>query len=160
MTFTVEHDQLEIRFELDTEPEELDLTLNALGDQILTLAAEEILKAWGQEQSPSGDAWAPLRPATIARKPAGTAMRIGIITGDMLDPSRILDGPREIGPRWAVVGYAHDGRRSPSWGKAHGFHNGSPGRQEQRPIVGWSEQAKESARQLIQSAITELRIGE
>ncbi len=158
MNFDVGDDRLSVTFRLDTEPAELDLRDGGLGEEILAAAVNGMIRSSWVERSPEGEAWADLRPRTAGRKPGLTSQRIGILTGDMLDPSRFEDGGTVIEERSATWYYKHDGENSLSYKKMHSFHNGNErNRQVPRRVIGWTDTAKETAARLIDAAIFELQ---
>jgi hypothetical protein len=84
MEFTVDDADLSLSVELDVEPAALDLRAG-LGDRLLDLAVEEMIRAQARRESPGGTPWAPLKPSTVRQK--GHAA-IGVRSGGMLDPDR------------------------------------------------------------------------
>jgi hypothetical protein len=149
MQFNVDHQQLSIIVELDSEPEDLDLTIDGLGDAILDAGVDGMIASTWAKRSPDGRDWAKLQPLTVRRKGHST---IGIQSGSMLSPSNFSGGPRQVEQRWAMWSYP----QGADFGKAHGFHNGRPGRQEARPIVGWTQEAKRTAEELVADAVFRL----
>ena len=63
-----------IVLEPGTEPAEIDLTRDGLGDRCPGAAVEGMLGSHRAQSSPDGQAWAPLAAATIRRK--GNAVKI------------------------------------------------------------------------------------
>jgi hypothetical protein len=99
MRFTVDVGERADILELDTEPAEVDLTRDGLGDACLDAAVEGRRARHRAQASPDGPAWAPLSPATVRRK--GNAA-IGVQSGTLLDPHRWRTAQRDLTPRAAV----------------------------------------------------------
>ena len=99
MRFTVDVSELAVVLGLDTEPAEVDLTHDSLGDRCLDAAVEGMLGSHRAQASPDGQAWAPLSPATVRRKGNAT---IGVQSGTLLDPQRWRTAPQDIEPRVAI----------------------------------------------------------
>ena len=95
MRFTVDVGELAVVLELDTEPAEVDLTRDGLGDACLDAAVE------GRRASHAAQR-APLKAATVRRKGHAT---IGVQSGIVLDPHRWRRAPRTITPRVAAWFY-------------------------------------------------------
>lgn len=154
MRLTVDHQNLSLVCELDTEPEGMTLDGDdGLGNLILDSGVQGIIGSCSAEQAPDGQAWAPLQPQTAARKGHS---RIGWQSGSMLSPVKLLNGPRDVGPRVATWSYPPD---EPDFSKLQGFHGGRPGRQEARPVIGWTVDAAASARALVAEARHRLATG-
>lgn len=147
-TFTTDHDELSITFELDAEPE-VDLTRNQLGARILAQAVEELILCHQHTTAPDGTPWAELKPATVEAK---HSRQVGTLTGEMLSPALWRSGRQTITRRSATYQYPHDGPGSRSWGKAHGFHNGAKGKRP-RPLIGWTPEAQQFARQTLNAEV-------
>jgi hypothetical protein len=98
MRCTVDVGELAVVLELDTEPAEVDLTRDGLGDACLDAAVEGMLASHRAQASTDGPAWAPLSPATVRRK--GNAV-IGVQSGTLLDPQRWRTAQRDITRRGA-----------------------------------------------------------
>ena len=142
MLFETDDDELTLRLVLTWEPEDLDLTRDGLGEQILDAAAEAMRGSALREEDPDGFPWPALAPATARAK--GDA-RVGFRTGQMIgDLSR---GETAVEPRSATWRYPRGG----TWPRAHGFHNGGHGRPPRR-LVGWTEAAKGTASSLLAGA--------
>jgi hypothetical protein len=150
MKFTVDDADLSLSVELDVEPATLDLTAG-LGDRILDVAVEEMIRAHARGQSPGGAPWAPLRPSTVRQK--GHAA-IGVRTGGMLDPDRWRAAPRDMEARRATWIYPYgDLRRGRAYGQAYGFHAGNARTgQPARPLIGWTARAQAETMALIRAA--------
>jgi hypothetical protein len=146
--FTVDHQNLSLIVELDSEPEGLDLTIDGLGDAMLDAGVDGMIASTWAKRSPDGRDWAKLRPMTVKRKGHST---IGIQSGGMLDPSNFTFGPRQVEARWAMWSYPRGG----NFAKALNFHQGND-RQEARPIVGWTQEAKRRAEELVADAVFRL----
>ena len=151
MKFTVEVGELVVVLELDTEPAEVDLTRDGLGDRCLDAAVEGMLASHCAQASPDGTPWAPLSAATIRRK--GNAV-IGVQSGILLDPQRWRTAPRDLMPRVAVWYYPSTGQTGDGCdGHARAFHAGHPlTRSPARPILGWTPVAQETCRKLVAEA--------
>jgi hypothetical protein len=144
MRFTTNDDELSISLELDTETADLS---TGLGDDILRFAAHQLYLGALTETAPDGRRWASLKPATIAEKGFST---IGQKTGSMV--AGLLNGQVTADARSATWTYP----AGETFGRAHGFHNGrSAGRrgaadpQPARPLIGWTTDAQEFARQAL-----------
>jgi hypothetical protein len=149
MQFSIILDDMSILLELDGEPAEVDLTRDGLGDRCLDAGVEAMLASHQLQCDPAtGEAWAPLLAATIRQKGSD---RIGVRSGTLLNPERWRNGSREIEPRYALWSYPSLPSNPGSIGHARGFHCGAINRPA-RPIIGWSEGAKDACRGLIQAA--------
>ena len=149
MRFAVDVGELAVVLELDTEPAELDLTRDGLGDACLDAAVEGMLTSHRARSSPDGQAWAPLSPATVRRKGHAT---IGVRSGIFLDPHRWRMAPRTITPR--VAAWFYPTTRPTGDGHARAFHAGHPlTGSPARPILGWTPAARETCRRLVSEAV-------
>jgi hypothetical protein len=151
MRFTVDVGELAVVLELDTEPAEVDLTREGLGDRCLDAAVEGMLASHRARSSPDGQAWAPLSAATVRRK--GHTV-IGVRSGILLDPQRWWTAPRDIEPRVAIWYYPSTGQKGDGCdGHARAFHAGHPVTgSPPRPILGWTVVAQETCRRLVSEA--------
>ena len=139
MRFWTDDDNLTIGLTLDFEA--ADLTADRLGDEILDYAQAGFSASAQAERAPSGQRWAPLKPATIAAK--GDS-RVGYRTGQMI--GNLSGGTRQVSPTSCTWSYPRDD----TWGRAHGFHNGQARtKSPARPLVGWTPDAQEHARNLV-----------
>jgi hypothetical protein len=155
LRFLTDDAALEIRLELDTEPEDLDLTAAGLGEQLLNVALEGMLGAHEKAESPEGTPWPELAASTVRQKGHAT---IGYHTGrtHLLDPQRWQTAPRDITTRSASWTYPNDATR----GQAQGWQQGNErNRMPARRIVGWTEHAQEECRRQVAEAIHELDPG-
>jgi hypothetical protein len=151
MRCTVDVGELAVVLELDTEPDEVDLTRDGLGDACLDAAVEGMRARHGAQRAPDGTPWAPLKAATVRRK--GHAA-IGVQSGTLLDPHRWRTAPRDIEPRVAIWYYPSTGRKGDGCdGHARAFHAGHPlTGSPARPILGWTPAAREACRRLVSEA--------
>ena len=109
MIFTVDDEDLSLWLVLDVEPAALDLVATGLGDRILDLAVEEMIRCYQRQESPAGEPWAALAPSTVRQKGSST---IGVRSGRILDPGRWRTAPRELERRrvgW-IYPYGEDHR--------------------------------------------------
>lgn len=142
MRFLVDDDQLTITLALDEEP--VDLTTEEIGATILDIAARELYRGAVDETDPSGRSWPAITASTARRK--GSAL-VGVETGAML--AGLQAGWTEVGRSAATWGYP----KGPTFGRAKGFHNGRPeNHQPPRPLIGWTQTARETAETLVNAA--------
>jgi hypothetical protein len=151
MRFLTDVGELAVVLELDTEPAEVDLTHDGLGDCCLDVAVEGMLASHRAQRAPDGTPWAPLKAATVRRK--GHAV-IGVGSGLLLNPQRWQAAPRDLMPRVAIWYYPSTGRTGDGCdGHARAFHAGHPvTRSPSRPILGWTPAAQEACRRLVAEA--------
>lgn len=124
MRLSTNHQALALVLELDPEDAQVvDLTAAGIGADVLEFAARSCRQAALSGCDPStGEAWAPLSPATVKQK--GNAL-VGIKSGTML--SQGWDAPPEVTPTsatWRYTGPAYAGL----------FH-------QQRRLIGWTPEA-------------------
>jgi len=151
MRFTGDGGELAVVLALDTEPAEVDLMRDGLGDACLDAAVEGMLGSHRAQRAPDGTPWAPLSPATVHRK--GNAV-IGVQSGTLLDPHRWRTAPRDLMPRVAIWYYPSTGQTGDGCdGHARAFHAGHPTTgSPARPILGWTSAAREACRRLVAEA--------
>ncbi|MBV8266904.1 MAG: hypothetical protein JO252_11305, partial [Planctomycetaceae bacterium] len=146
MKFLTDVGELAVVLELDdTEPAEVDLTRDGLGDAGLDAAVEGMLGSHRAQAAPDGAPWAPLKAATVRRKGHAT---IGVQPGTLLDPHRWRTAPRDLMPRVAIWYYpSTDGKGDGCDGHARAFHAGHPRTgSPARPILGWTPAAQATCR--------------
>lgn len=143
MRFT--HDDAELTIGVELEPDDPgDLEAHGLGRAILDAGVTGILDAAANELDPAGHRWAPLRPATVRAK--GHDL-IGVDTGQMLADLEWA-GEYWITPRSATWRFP----AGDTWDRASRFHNGVPGHQAARPLIGWTDAARAEAHHLYEQA--------
>jgi hypothetical protein len=150
MRFFRDDEELRVGLVLDDEPDDVDLTEDRLGARILDALVVGMCDAHAASCAPDGTPWPSLARSTIRRK--GHAV-IGIARGrtHITDPNLYRTMPRTIAARaaWWYVPRSH-----PRWPQMHGWQNGNPGViMPARRLLGWTQGAKDLARQLIRAAV-------